>query len=94
MYMLSRICVLLIERWWGVKVPFTAPEMPDMRKLKVGIRVRYFRLVMLMVIPKNMVAIPFNFMIFIMLKKSKYSEIIASIMDATLLKGREGTQNS
>ena len=40
---------------------------------------------MLMVMPQNIVAIPFiNVMIFVMLKKSKYAERIASIMDATL----------
>ena len=38
-----------------------------------------------MVMPQNIVAIPFiNVMIFVMLKKSKYAERIASIMDATL----------
>ena len=41
---------------------------------------------MLMVMPQNIVAIPFiNVMIFVMLKKSKYAERIASIMDISLV---------
>ena len=39
---------------------------------------------MLMVMPEIVVAIPFKFMLFIMLKKSNCAERIASIVDATL----------
>ena len=43
---------------------------------------------MLMVMPEIVVAIPFKFMLFIMLKKSNCAERIASVMDATLVKTR------
>ena len=40
---------------------------------------------MLMVMPKIIVAIPFSFTLFIMLRKSNGAARISSIMDATLL---------